>query len=126
MEIEPVSKVELPAYPTRDELPAEKVALGETLPSRWRKARGLVGALAMFMAANMTGCGSDSNRPGGNSSAIDADGRIESPVVEADGWIRSIFRKPQPVMLGCVAIRPPVVLQEDAAVKATQDAGKTP
>jgi hypothetical protein len=129
MDIRPVSRIAAPAYPTREELPAERVALGETLPVRWRKARGLVSALTLFMAANMTGCGGESGRPAGNSIRIDTTGRIlssDDTVAEADGWIRSIFRKPQPVMLGCIAVMPPAVLQEDAAVKATQDAGQTP
>ena len=137
MEIQPVPQIEAPAYPTRDELLADKQTLQDCLPCRWRKTRGLAGALALFLAANAAGCGGGANgRPGesavvarddsdaqpGESPAIEEDDS-DTLVVEADYWIRSIFQK-RYVMMGCVALMPPAVLQEDAAVHAAQDSGQ--
>jgi hypothetical protein len=128
MDIKPVSQIDVPAYPTQEDL-ADRKTLQQNLPRRWRKAHGLAGAVALFMAANTAGCGEPSNPPQ-SSVAIDCSGRLftSEVVAEADGWIRSIFRKPQPrrVMMGCIAIMPPAVLHEDAAVKAVQDVGQTP
>jgi len=121
MEIKPVGQVESPAYPTRDELLGDEKTLQDCLPRRWRKAKGLAGALALLLAANVTGCGDGAdNRP-----AAAPEDRDNPVVVESSYWIRSIFRGRQ-VMLGCIAMMPPAVLQEDAAKHAVENAVPLP
>jgi hypothetical protein len=124
MEIKPVVQIRPPAYPTQDELLADKKTLQECLPCRWRKAKGLAGALTLLLAANLTGCGDATSGQPGRSAAA-ARNNPDPLIVEAGYWIRSIFRGRQ-VMLGCVAMMPPAVLQEDAAAGATGDSGQKP
>jgi hypothetical protein len=126
MEIKPVPQIEAPAYPTQDELRADKRMLQNCLPRRWRKTKGLAGALSLLVAANMTGCGDSSTaRPdrSGPPFPVDpvrqAQEELFQPsfVAEASYWTRSIFEERQ-AMLGCIAMMPPAVIQEDAAKQA--------
>jgi hypothetical protein len=117
MKIEPVLHIETPAYPLRDEFLADKQSLQECLPNRWRKSMGLAGALAILLAANLTGCSGTNSQP-----KKAAPPQANTVVDDAGYWIRSIFQE-QDVMMGCVAIMPPAVLQEDAAVNDAGDPG---
>jgi len=145
MDIKPVSQIEAPAYPTRDELLADRRALHDCLPSRWRKTKGLAGALSLFLAANCSGgCGfdagggvprkadttqesSDPFADEGDAGHVVSDSAEENdpgPLVEeAADWIYSIFGG-RAAMTGCIAMMPPAVLHEDAAVQAAHDSGK--
>ena len=119
MEIKPVPQIEAPAYPTRDELLADKKILQECVPSRWRKTRGLAGAVALCLAANLSGCGgepretakvaekppvkseeeaSDPFSPSAESAeSAESTDTVAPPIVEdpliekASAWIQSIY-----------------------------------
>ena len=72
MQIKPVPQLEAPAYPTQDELLADRKATEDCLPRRWRKTKGLAGALSLLVAANMTGCGDGgAGQPRVASRAVD-------------------------------------------------------
>ena len=114
MQAEPASRREPPAYPTRVELKAENGVLGEHLPKAWKTGSGFAGAVALLVAANLTGCSSE-------PPTI----RTPEPVVmEASAWIESIFQTTPntgPVMLGCIAIMPPAVFSEDEGMNLFGD-----
>ncbi len=77
MNPEPLEHNELPAYPTRDELRADHGLLDRRLPRAWKLGRDFAGAVALFMAANCTGCGAPSTpaqcQPASLSGPTDAE-----------------------------------------------------
>ena len=141
MEITPVSQIEPPAYPTRNELLTDRKSLYGYLPDRWRKSKRLAGALSLFLAANCAGCNLDvgGSSPPTRGAAPERedpfddkgdDSRVawqsaeevvrDALVEQAADWTRSIFRG-RTLMMGCVAMMPPAVLHEDAAAQAARD-----
>jgi hypothetical protein len=121
IKLQPVEKADPPAYPTLDELPAEK-ALEGNLPQRWQKARGLAGALALFLAANATGCGTAADNAGGSQGG--ADEQINCPTaaefIEARQWVKGIYEDhPRPLILGEIAV--PLPVKEDEATSIIKE-----
>jgi hypothetical protein len=101
MEIEPLSQAEAASYPSANAADVEGL-LSRYLPKRWRKVKGLAGAVAVALAANMAGgCGSEvgnsrSQTPSSPSShvACPPQGRRDASLARAEDWVRSIYRKP--------------------------------
>ena len=110
MEIKPVEKIEPPAYPSGEEFADAKAMLSAHLPSRWRKAKGLAGAMAVALAANCSG-GCSSEFDNGGNQPVDVSRATAAPpasagsscrpsdplFLEANDWVRSIFEN-QPQM----------------------------
>jgi hypothetical protein len=145
MEIKPLQQIETPAYPTLDDLLADKTALRESVPCRWRKAHGLAGALSLFLAANSTGCGGTSTPqpPPVTAPATNMVGNDTAPglpvcptpapavnvnpvVVESEYWIRSIFAEPHSQSATGGVVLPSHINQEDSAVQSVLDSGPNP
>jgi hypothetical protein len=125
MEFKPVAQSDSPAYPTEEELRADKKTLAENLPRRWQKAKGLAGAAAVFLAANLSGgCGKeagDANVPKSFESniTISLTGPETSqpgPIfAEASEWVGSIFadkNKMPAVLMGKVQIVTPRINED--------------
>jgi hypothetical protein len=101
LELRPVAQLKTPAYPTQDELPVAEITLEETLPLRWQKAKGLAGALALFLAANFSGCGpqagnQNSQPPSSSPAQVTSPSADSSPspeFVQANEWVKTIFEK---------------------------------
>jgi hypothetical protein len=119
MEIKPISKTDAPSYPSADT--ADAVALlAEHVPQRWRRAKGLAGAVAVALAANFAGgCGSsaDSNSlppPLPSNPWV----RPSPSLAEASHWVRSIYGKPQSqvLIMGDYAIPTPQIREEEVKV----------
>ena len=104
MEIEPVEKIEPPAYPSGEELADAKAMLSAHFPSRWRTAKGLAGAMAVALAANCSG-GCSSEFDNGGNQPVDVSRATAAPpasfgvrvdpadpsFMAASDWVRSIF-----------------------------------
>ena len=107
MELKPVENIDPPTYPTCEELVDAKAVLSAHLPRRWRKAKGLAGAIAVVLAANCSGgCGSDGQF---SSSQADVDvpqsayvpAEPSDPMLEQAGdWVRSIFGGQRKIQVG--------------------------
>jgi hypothetical protein len=115
MQLQPISRAESPGYPTRREFLTQRDTLLEHVPARWSKTKGLLGAVTIFVAANLcTGCGpaaKSSNAPD-ESNPFYAD-RDSAVVEQAASWTRSIFEK-RHFAMGCIAMMPPRHVSEDA------------
>ena len=126
MKPKPVKHTHPPAYPTRSELAADGDLLKKHVPRGWRIGKGLAGAIGLFLAANVTGCGPDS----ASTTAVDPYPRLPPLIVlEASDWTRSIFDDGKGApnnwgMLACVAITPPVFLPEDEAIRVLLEEGE--
>jgi hypothetical protein len=115
MEIQPVSQIEAPSYPSAKVAEAG-VLLSRHVPERWRKAKRLAGALAVAAAANFSGgCSStvsESAPPRPVPAVCDPPPGQNRLIGEARDWIRSIYSKPQSqslIMGARVGIVPPVI-----------------
>ena len=105
MEIKPVEKIDPPAYPTGTEFAEAKGLLSAHLPRRWHKAKGLAGAVAVVLAANLSGgCGSDAGNNGEQTPSTLQDPCVSSRIIpppstslldDARDWVQSIFCQPQ-------------------------------
>jgi hypothetical protein len=133
MKLKPVVQVELPAYPTQDELRADEQVLDDSLPERWRKAKGLTKALTLFLAANLSGgCGSEAGNQGVQTSnppqtkftwPKPTNPSPSLDFTQASEWVSSIFadKNKMPVMLaGDVSIVTPRI-NEDGIQGLLQD-----
>ncbi|MBN2578495.1 MAG: hypothetical protein JXB10_05840 [Pirellulales bacterium] len=113
MELHPIKLTEPPRYPTREEFSVQQNTLLEHVPVRWTKTKGLVGTVAVFVAANFcAGCG-----PAAKTSLEEECllvHRHSTLVENAASWTRSIYEK-KFVAFGCIAIMPPQYTPEDAA-----------
>jgi hypothetical protein len=111
MEIQPVAQVESPSYPSAKTADADAL-LSKHVPSRWHKAKGLAGAVAVALAANLAGgCGSQARTSAPPPSEA---GPSPNPVfTEASDWMRSIYQSPQPPrLMGKIAVPHPKVNEE--------------
>jgi hypothetical protein len=115
MELKPVEKIDPPNYPADEDLADAKSMLSDHIPCRWRKAKGLAGAAAVFLAANLSGgCGRDisqNDAPSPEPIEVQVDPPIlpypstnPNPVFDdANKWVNSIFAekiKSQPLLMG--------------------------
>jgi hypothetical protein len=124
MEIKPLSQAETPSYPSANAAEA-KALLAAHVPNRWRQAKRLAGALAVTLAANLSGgCGStvsDNSLPGPMPAACDPPpGEQNHLMGAASDWIRSIYSKPQSrsfIMGARVGLVPPVVEGNPSVVR---------
>lgn len=133
MKLKPVVQVELPAYPTQDELRADEKALDDSLPKRWRKAKGLTKALTLFLAANFSsGCGSEAgNKSVQTSNPPQTNFTWPKPTnpspsfdfAQANEWVSSIFadKNKMPAVLGGDIIIVTPRINEDGIKGLLQD-----
>jgi hypothetical protein len=129
MEIEPVSKLEAPAYPSA-KVAGANALLSTNVPRRWRSKR-LAGALAVTLAANFSGgCGStvsESAPPRPVPAVCDpfSDAEVDHNrlIAQAGKWCRSIYGKPQTQfrMGGAIIVRQPQVNEGDAGGEPPSD-----
>jgi hypothetical protein len=119
MEIQPLPNNRQPMYPTEEELSADQKLLEQNLPHRWQRAKGLAGTLALFLAANMTGCGSTienaGDQHGGTTTTPSHPARSTREFILARHWVKSIYADHTRVYpVGDVVIPLPVT-EDDAS-----------
>jgi hypothetical protein len=115
MEVKPVEKNAPPSYPAAG-LDEEQALLSAHVPERWRKTKRLAGAVAVALAANLSGgCGSHAI-----GDAAPKPERFEWEAVpqensnpmlaDASDWVRSIYGKPQSqsFIMGAIRLSPPM------------------
>ncbi len=84
----PAEECKPPGYPTRAELAGQQNLLASLAPRGWRTGRILAPAAALLAAAVIAGCHGDPGRPTEDANWQ----RMPAPIVmEASGWVRSIF-----------------------------------
>jgi hypothetical protein len=134
MELEPVEKIDPPKYPADAELADAKAMLCANIPRRWRKAKGLAGAAAVFLAANLSGgCGKEAGNanvpkpyvPNITIGLTAVEPSQPDPIffAEASEWVGSIFadkNKMPAVLMGEVLIVTPRI-NEDGIQGILQD-----
>jgi hypothetical protein len=130
MEPNPVRAARVPAYPTKLSVEQNPELLRDHVPEGW-KAGGLVGALTLFLAANLTGCqGQKATETGAGSSNESADKpRAESGAKPGDTHAQAVRAVVAPLFehgdgrgaAGCVVIAPPVFLSEEEALQVIRE-----
>jgi hypothetical protein len=125
MELKPVEKIDPPSYPADEEFADAKGMLSENIPCRWRKVKGLAGAVAVAIMANLSGgCGSETANNGNPNIGISQATTIEPPeaqdnlIVDAGDWTKSIFNdnsSSQSIFMGSYVTVPRTLHLEDNA-----------
>ncbi|MFH1024395.1 MAG: hypothetical protein V1809_13530 [Planctomycetota bacterium] len=105
-----VRKYRPPAYPTRLEILKSPTLLERHVPAAWVKCPEIAGAMAVFLAANLTSCGK--NESPGKTGMAKARGSIVAPIFE-HGEGRG--------GTGCVVVNPPVFMSEEEAMQVIQE-----
>jgi hypothetical protein len=112
MQLQPLTQTAPPDYPTREEFLTRQNTLLEHVPARWKKSKGFLSAVALFVAANFcAGCGPAADSPRSDEFLL---ARQNSLVGDAAVWTRMIFAQ-RHFVTGCIAMMPPKVVPEDAA-----------
>lgn len=107
MKTTPVKRRHVPRYPTKLQAVARPDLLRRNLPPGWRAVPEMAGAVALFLAANIT-AGRGADKAAGASSTA----AIVAPVFDHGEGRGST---------GCVAVAPPVFLSEEEAWQVIQE-----
>jgi hypothetical protein len=107
MDVKPVKRYRVPAYPTRLEVLADPGVLAQHVPHGWNRNAVTATALGVFLAANSyTHAESEGAQPTDSKAAVVA------PIFEHGDGRGSI---------GCVAVAPPVFLSEEEALQVINE-----
>jgi len=133
VELKPVRRIGLPAYPTRAELLAEKDLLMGNVPRRWRCGKKMAGAAAFLLAANVVGCTDAPSpqksslpvRPPTPATAKSQTASPKTPIVRT----RTLAAAVAPLFehgegrgaTGCIVMTPAVFLSEEEAMKVIRE-----
>ena len=102
MDVKPVKRYRVPAYPTRLEVLADPDVLEQNVPHNWHRNVLTATTLGVFLAANSCTCADDSRKPSNPKAAVVA------PIFEHGGGRGAT---------GCVVVAPPVFLSEEEALQ---------
>lgn len=102
MDVKPVKRYRVPAYPTRLEVLADPDILANNVPHNWHQNAVTAAALGVFLAANACAHTDPGSKPSHPKAAVVA------PIFEHGSGRGST---------GCIAIAPPVFLSEEEALQ---------